>query len=831
MASAKIVNARAAHRVMGWLVGLCTMALLATPVQACVGDCDGNAEVGVDELMKGINIALDLEPMSICPEFDSTGDSRVGISDLLRAVKAALDGCPAPIINTIAGTGIAGLNADGQSPLATQFYLPQDTTYGPDGNLYIVDWNNHRIRRIDKNTLTVFTFAGSGYLGDGSGDDPKTIDFNHPTNVCFDHAGNMIVAAWHNSLVKKIEMLPDDSPGLVTNLAGTGARAFGGDEGPGNQAKLDLPSSVVVDTNGNIIISDQANYRLRLLEPNGIIHTIAGTGTPGAAGDGGPAVQAQLNGPKGQSAAPASRIAIDARNRIYVADTGNHKIRLIDEIGNISTIVGTGTAGYTGDGGPAAAAELDTPSDVAIAPNGTLYIADTNNSAIRIVKPDGTIDTFAGTGERGFSGDGGPAHLAQLDRPYGVELAPNGTVYIADTHNQRIREVTGIDLPPMPTPQPTPTPQIIPCTDEVGSICTYAGTGGTGFSGDGQNRLEATLYWPFDIEFTPSGRRVFLDWNNHKVREILPDETIVTIMGTDFVGDGPKDLSDKTPAGADPLTIDLNHPTEVQEFPNGDLLVMCWHNHKLRVIAKDDGRARVVLGAGAGFMGDGGPAKAALVNQPPRAVLDADGNLFLVDQRNQRLRVIYNFAANRGDAIIDTIVGTGTAGFNGDGAALATQVAFPAGGNPEPASGIAIAPDGTLYFSDTNNNRVRKVVFSDPGVFKNGVVTTIAGTGDKGFSGDGDLAVNAQLSFPEDLEIGPDGNLYFADTDNNRVRMIDLTSGIITTIAGTGEAGYGGDGGQATAATLTRPFGVAFDPNGDLYISDTFNSRIRKVKR
>jgi sugar lactone lactonase YvrE len=819
-----------ARQLAGLMAVLCASALLAAPVAACVGDCNGDGDVSISELMQGVNIALDNEPMSQCPEFDSSSDLRVTVDEILTGVKGALNGCPAPIISTVAGTGIAGLNDDGQAPLDTQLYLPQDVTIGPDGLLYIVDWNNHRIRRIRNGVVE--TFAGTGYLGDASSDDPKTIDFNHPTNVCFDHDGNMIVAAWHNSLIKKVEVLPDDSAGPVSNLAGTGARAFGGDGGQGNQAKLDLPSSVVVDTNGSIIISDQANYRLRQLDANGIINTIAGTGTPGGLGDGGPATAAQLNGPKGQAAAPASRIAIDARNRIYVADTGNHKVRLIDEVGNITTFAGTGTAGYSGDGGPAMNAELDTPSDVAISPNGTLYIADTMNSVVRIVKPDGTIDTFAGTGEGGFSGDGGPAKLAQLDRPYGVELAPNGNVYIADTHNQRIREVTGVDQPPPPTPRPTPPPVIIPCTDVPGSICTYAGNGGTGFSGEGQNRLEATLYWPFDIEFTPSGRRIFLDWNNHKVREIMPDETIVTIMGTDFVGDGPLDLSDKTPAGADPLTVNLNHPTDIQEFPNGDLLVMCWHNHKLRVIDKSDARVHVLAGAGVGFAGDGGPASAALFNQPPHGVLDPNGNLFVVDQRNQRIRVIYNFSADRQNANIDTIVGTGTAGFNGDGnAALQTQVSFQAGGNPEPASGITIGPDGALYFSDTKNNRIRKVVFSDPGVFKNGVVTTIAGTGDAGYAGDGGQAVNAQLDYPEDLEIGPDNNLYFADTDNNCVRMIDLTTGVITTVAGTGQVGYSGDGGPATAATFNRPFGVAFDANGDLYISDTFNSRIRKVKR
>ena len=825
-----IVSTRAARQLAGSMVAVLTASmLLAAPARACTGDCDGNDQVSISELMQGINIVLGREPMSQCPEFDSGGDLQVTIDELIGAVKAALDGCPAPIITTVAGTGIAGLNDDGQNPLDTELYLPQDTTWGPDNLLYILDWNNHRIRRIRNGVVE--TFAGSGYLGDASSDDPKLIDFNHPTNVTFDHDGNMLVAAWHNSLVKKIIVNPDDSAGVVSTIAGTGARAFGGDGGPGTAAKLNLPSSVVVDTNGDVLISDQANFRIRMLDPTQTIYTVAGTGTPGAGGDGGPATAAQLNGPLGQAAAPASRIAIDARNRIYVADTSNNKIRLINEVGEISTIVGTGTAGYSGDGGQAVDAELNTPSDVAITPNGTLYIADTYNSVVRVVKPDGTIDTFAGNGTPGFSGDAGPAKSAELNRPYGVEVAPNGDVYIADTYNQRIRQVSGVSQTPPPTPAPSPTPVIIPCTDQVGSICTYLGTGGTGFSGDGQNRLQTTLYWPFDIEFTPSGRRVFLDWNNHKVREILPDDTVVTIMGTDFVGDGPLDLSDLTPAGADPLTVNLNHPTDVQEFPNGDLAVMCWHNHKIRVIDKSDDRVHVLLGAGPGFKGDGGPASAALVNQPPRGVLDPNGNFFFVDQRNQRIRVIYQFAQNRQNAIIDTIVGDGTAAFNGDGVALTTEVSFPTGGNPEPASGITVGPDGTLYFSDTNNNRVRKVVFSDPGTFKNGVVTTIAGTGDKGYGGDGGQAIAAQLNYPEDLELGPDGNLYFADTDNNRVRMINLTTGVITTVVGNGQNGYSGDGGQATDAELNRPFGVAFDPNGDLYVSDTFNSRIRKVKR
>lgn len=811
----------------GVLIALVALLFAAaTPAGACTGDCDGNGEVAINELLQGVNIALGTQPVDACAMFDvAAADGQVSIAELLTAVHASLEGCPAPTITTIAGTGIAGINEDGLPPLESHLYLPQDVTIGPDGRVYIVDWNNHRVRRISGGVVE--TIAGTGELGEARDGVAIYTQFNHPTNVAFDHEGRLIIAAWHNSLVKRL----DFATGYVENLAGTGARAFGGDGGPGNDARLDLPSSVVVDSNGNIIISDQANYRLRILEPNGIINTYAGTGTPGGAGDGGPALAAQLNGPKGQSAPPASRIAIDARNRVYIADTGNHRIRMIDEAGTISTIAGTGARGYSGDGGPAIEATFDTPSDIAVAANGTLYIADTMNNVVRVVKPNGIVETFAGTGARGFSGDGGPAAAARLDRPYGVGLAPNGAVYIADTHNQRIREVIGVSQAPPPTPRPTPPPEIIPCTDVPGSICTWAGTGGEGYDGEGKHRLETVLYWPFDVAFLPSGRRVLLDWNNHKVREVLGDETIQTIAGTDFVGDGPADLSDLTPEGADPLTVDLNHPTDLEQFPNGDILFMAWHNHKIRVIDHETGRVRVLMGRGANFAGDGGPAKDALVNQPPHGAWDADGNFFVIDQRNQRIRVLYDFATARDEAIIDTIAGTGTPGFNGDGAALATQVRFPTGGNPEPSGGLTVGPDGALYFSDTNNHRIRKIVFGGAADLKDGQVVTVAGTGEKGFSGDGGPALAAQIAYPQDLEFGPDGRLYFADADNHRVRVLDLAAGTITTVAGTGEQGYAGDGGAALDAQLNRPFGIAFDDAGDLYISDTFNSRVRKVKR
>jgi streptogramin lyase len=271
-------------------------------------------------------------------------------------------------------------------------------------------------------------------------------------------------------------------------------------------------------------------------------------------------------------------------------------------------------------------------------------------------------------------------------------------------------------------------------------------------------------------------------------------------------------------------------------------VIVAWHNHKLRMLDPQTQLVTVITGRGGGFgpCPDAAPAPCTgegvigmpttRFNQPAHAALDPNGNLLMVDQRNQRLRLIRDFVNQLGAATIETVLGTGMPGFNGDGLApLATQVRFPTGSNPEPTGGIAIDAAGVVYFSDTNNNRIRRVEFNAD--YSDGVVSTVAGNGTAGARGDGGLGSEAEISFPADLEIGPDGNLYFADTNNNKVRMVDLTTGIITTVAGTGERGYSGDGGQAADAMLSRPFGVAFDEAGDLYISDTFNGRIRRVTR
>jgi sugar lactone lactonase YvrE len=380
---------------------------------------------------------------------------------------------PSGIIATFAGTGDNAFLGDGCSADQAAFSLPMDMTLGPDGRMYISDWNNHRVRVVDAD-YQIATVAGTGFEGDAcelpnpDGTCPAVSgELNHMTDVTFDSAGRMVIAAWHNSKIKRV----DFSSGLMIDLCGTGNRKFEGDGGPCEDengvdlVSFDLPSGVVYDPEGNLILSDQANQVIRRIGTDGIVKIVAGNcpGTPGFGcfdgqgyeGDGGPATLAKLNNELGQGTDPQGKITMDADGNLLIADTGNNAIRIVTPgpdgiIGGgdpsleiISTIAGTGTAGYSGDDGPAAAAMLNGPRDVAIASDGVIYLADTRNNCVRKIAADGVITTGAGRcGEPGgFAGDGGPADLAALNKPYGIALDSAGNLYIADTLNNRIRVV------------------------------------------------------------------------------------------------------------------------------------------------------------------------------------------------------------------------------------------------------------------------------------------------------------------------------------------------------------------------------------------------------
>lgn len=356
-----------------------------------------------------------------------------------------------------------------------------------------------------------------------------------------------------------------------------------------------------------------------------------------------------------------------------------------------------------------------------------------------------------------------------------------------------------------------------------GHACTWVGVKDEqGYNGDGKHRLETIINQPQDLLFMPDGTVWFTDFNNFLIRRIHPDGTIETMVGsTDpvFPGDGPFDGI--PPGGAEGSDWLLNHPTNLILQPDGNVLVVAWHNHKLLTVDPNTGYVKVVCGGGAGFAGDGkevGPA--TLFRQVNDASMDEQGNTYLLDQQNGRIRKIDP------SGVITTIAGDGTVGHSGDGGpALMAQFSWARGSNPNPSGGL-LYHQGKLYISDTEADVIRVMDLAT------GMLDAFAGTGEGGDGGDGGPALQAKLNGPRDLEIGPDGDLYFADTDNGKVRAIDLGTNEIRTVVGTGELGVDDQEGlEATKTRLRRPFGVAFDPDGNLYVMDTLNSRIVKVAR
>jgi len=340
---------------------------------------------------------------------------------------------PAQSTVTIAGTGAAGFSGDGGPASQAQINNPYGLVVGPDGALYFCEIGNHRVRRLDLKTHSISTVAGSGQKGySGDGGPALQASLNEPYEVGFDAAGNMYFAEMQNHVVRRV----DAKTRIITTVAGTGSPGFGGDGGPAAQAQLRQPHSIAFDPQGRLMICDIGNLRIRRVNlQTGIIETWAGTGERKPTPDGSPIAGTPLNGPRA--------IALDPDGNLYLAlREGNAIYRIDPRAGRIYHVAGTGETGHTGDGGSAKLARLAGPKGVAWAPDGSLYLADTESHTIRRIDlKSGIISTVAGSAERG-DGPDGPATRCRLARPHGVFVSKDGKVYIADSESHRIRLLT-----------------------------------------------------------------------------------------------------------------------------------------------------------------------------------------------------------------------------------------------------------------------------------------------------------------------------------------------------------------------------------------------------
>ena len=601
----------------------------------------------------------------------------------------------------------------------------------------------------------------------------------------------------------------DDTPRAIYNVATVAGSASLGDGGPAIDAQIGAIQGVATDLAGNVYLSDTTHNLVRRIDGSGIITTVAGTGTAGFSGDGGPATSAQLHFPYG--------LALDASGNLYIADLGNNRVRRVSPAGIIQTFVGSGGEGSSGDGGPATRAQMLSPRNLAIDSNGNLYISEFAAHRVRKVAPNGVISSAAGTGIEGFGGDNAPATAAQLAFPAGLALDSSGDLYIADSQNQRIREVlpngaiitflggTEITLQ-------TPVAVILDAAGHLvvadGSLAVHkysggewsvvAGTYGTGFSGDGGPATAATLTLPQDLAFDPAGNLFIAD--GYRLREVNSAGIIRTAAGADYlfgIGDG----------GA-ATAAELYMPSAVTLDGSGDVYIADTGTNRVRQVSPAGVISTV---AGTGTASPGGAASSAVSTPlfyPAAVAVDQSGNLLIVESQANRIRAV------GADGLIRTVAGTGVAGLGPDSLpATQTQLRWP--------QGLCLDRSGNLYIADTGNSRI---LLAPPG----GSVTTAAGNGARGFSGDGGPAPIAQLNQPAACAVDSGGNLYIADTFNHSIRKVDAT-GSIATVAGTGIAGSGGDEGPATLASLDTPGGIAVDDNGNLYISDTGNNAIRQV--
>jgi trimeric autotransporter adhesin len=708
-------------------------------------------------------------------------------------------------LTTAAGTDAPSPLGDGGPATSAGLTYATGAAVTGSGSLILADRLGNRIRMVAATTGTffkqamtaghIYTVAGNGQSGrSGNRGLATSAELSQPFGVAVDSAGNLLIADTDNHEVRVVAAKPGTyygrtmTAGDIYLVAGDGTKGYSGDGGPATSAELNFPGGVTVDGAGNVLIADTINDRIRVVAAStgtfygqamtaGHIYTIAGDGSYGFSGDGGPATSAELGLPDAVTVDDAGNLLISCNDRVRVvaAGTATYYGQAMTA-GNIYTIAGNGFPGYSGDGGPATSAELNNPEGMTIDAAGNVLIADLSNHRVRVVATStgmfygqamtaGDIYTIAGNGTLTYSGDRGSATKAEL-APMTVTVDAAGNQVIADTGNNRIRVVaarTGTYYGQAMT---------------AGNIYTVAGDGTPGYAGSHNLATRAELDQPQGVAVDSAGNLVIVDTDNDRIR-------VVAAMNGTFYG---------------------------QAMTAGHIYSIA-------------GNGKV------GYLGDGGPATSAVLGYPGSVATDSVGNLIITEPSYLRIRVVaartgsyYGQAMTAGD--IYTIAGDGSYGFSGDGGP-ATSAAM-----RQPSDAV-VDSAGNVLIADTYNFRIR-VIAARTGTFygramTGGDIYTIAGDGSYGFSGDGGPATSAELNYPYGVTVDDAGNVLIADTRNNRIRVIAastgtfydqaMTAGSIYTIAGNGTEGVSGDGGPATSAELVEPLSVAVDAAGDLLLA------------
>lgn len=654
----------------------------------------------------------------------------------------------------------------GSTALTAQLIQPNGVAVDTAGNIYLADSFYEQVLRITPNG-GISVFAGNGQLGfSGDGGPAIAAALSYPTAVAVDSNGNVYIADTNNQRVRKV------SPGgAITTVAGNGQSDVTGDGAKATSAAVGNPFGLAVDGSNNLYISQRDFNVIRMVNAAGIITTVAGNGRAGFSGDGGVATSAALNFPQG--------LKVDTKGNVYVADSRNQRVRKFTPGGIITTAAGNGNLASSGNGGQATAAALAAPVDVAIDSAGNLYIATFTDSSIRAVNSSGIISTFAGGA--GSLPDG-PAHQTYFDGPGAIAVDSQGNIIVTEYASHRVRRVAQQTV-----------------TTIAGSLPAPAG-------GDNIQATSSPLFDPYGIAVDSLGDVYIGDALDNRIRKVSSAGIITTVAG----GRLDEYTGDNGPA----TSAQIGNPFGISVDSANNIYVSQGFGIVVRRIASS-GTITTVAGGAIGLSGDGGPATAAALNYALDAVADAGGNLYISDINNNRIRRVDSTGT------ITTFAGTGEAAFGGDnGPARSAQLYGP--------QQLALDRGGNLYVADRFNCRIRKITPS-------GTITTVAGNGFGGLTGDGGLATDAQIGFPTGVAVDSSGNLFIATkqysggTTLGRIRKVDATSGIISTIAGTGTAGFGGDGGLATLATLNAPSNIAVDNSGNVFFTDENNLRVRKL--